>query len=82
MKKTLIAAGIIAAFSMPVMAQEAKVIDTNEDGYVTMEELQAAYPNLEDIAQLFGTLDADADGLISDIELKAAMDANLLPERE
>ena len=80
MKKTLITAGFILAFASPVLADDTPMIDTNTDGFVTLEELQAAYPTLENADQLFATIDTDANGALSKTELTAAFEAKLLPE--
>ncbi|PLW78370.1 calcium-binding protein [Cohaesibacter celericrescens] len=80
MKKTLIAASIVMAIASPALADEATMIDANEDGNVTLDELQLAYPDITNIEQVFATIDVDADGLISKDELTAAQDSMILPK--
>lgn len=52
-------------------------VDTNADGMVSMEEAQAAYPDLT--AEQFSEIDANGDGAIDDSEMSGAQDAGLLP---
>ena len=65
----------LLALSTPLWAQEA--LDTDGDGNVTMEEMQAVYPDAT--TEQFGAMDTDADGVLSTEELDAARQAGLLP---
>ncbi len=58
----------------PVFAQE--VADADGNGTYSMEELVAAYPDLT--AEVFTTIDSNADGAVDATELKAAQDAGTL----
>jgi len=72
---------IALALSMGALATTAFAdmasVDTNADGMVSMEEAQAAYPDLS--AEQFSQIDANGDGAIDDAEMTNAQDAGLLP---
>ncbi|MCK8463516.1 hypothetical protein MUY35_06600 [Aliiroseovarius sp. S1339] len=76
MKITSLAAALLIAGSTTLMAQDA-VLDANEDGEITMEELVAAYPDVT--AEAFSAADADASGTLSADELAAAQEAGTIP---
>ncbi|GIT92853.1 hypothetical protein JANAI62_33110 [Jannaschia pagri] len=75
MKTILTTAAITLAFAAPTWAQMA--MDTDGDGNVSMEELQAAYPDAT--ADTFAAIDTDADGVLNETEVQAAVDAGILP---
>ncbi len=75
MKTYLSTAAAALLLTVPAWAQSA--LDTNGDGLVTMEEVQAAYPEVT--ADVFASMDADADGALNDAEIAAATEAGLLP---
>ncbi|MEL6643942.1 MAG: hypothetical protein AAFQ79_08410 [Pseudomonadota bacterium] len=52
------------------------VEDTDGDGFFSMEELMVAYPSLTE--DIFGQIDTDADGSITEDELSAALEAGTL----
>ncbi|CTQ34755.1 hypothetical protein [Jannaschia rubra] len=78
MKTILTTTAALLALAAPVWAQDA--MDTDGDGNVSMEELQAAYP--EATAENFTAMDADADGMLSAAEVQAAQEAGILPAAE
>ncbi|GAA6207926.1 hypothetical protein NBRC116601_12190 [Cognatishimia sp. WU-CL00825] len=57
---------------------EVMVVDADENGTYSFVEMTAAYPSLTE--DLFGQIDADADGEISAEELQAATEADILPK--
>ncbi|MGH1465819.1 MAG: EF-hand domain-containing protein [Cognatishimia sp.] len=57
---------------------EVMVVDADENGTFSYIEMAAAYPNLTE--DLFGQIDADADGEVSAEELQAAAEAGMLPK--
>ena len=59
------------------MGEANAEIDTNADGFYSIEEMQAAFPDLSD--EMFIGIDTNADGLLDVAEVKAAQDAELLP---
>jgi len=75
MKTILTTAAVTLALTAPTWAQSA--MDTDGDGNVSMEELQVVYPDVT--AEVFAAIDGDADGVLSDAEIQAAVDAGILP---
>lgn len=73
---TLTVAGL-TALALSTTAFASTEIDTDGDGMMSMEELQAAYPTLSE--DLFLAMDANGDGAIDADEFKAAQDAAVLP---
>lgn len=78
MKRTAIALVIAAAGASPLLAQD--MLDANEDGFLSLAELQAAYPDLTEEA--FTEADANGDGVLDQDELAAAREAGLIPMAE
>lgn len=62
----------LVALTAPGWAQDA-----DGDGNVSMEELQAAYPDVT--AEMFAGMDTDGDGVLGAAEMQAAMEAGQLP---
>ncbi|MES2146042.1 MAG: EF-hand domain-containing protein [Pseudomonadota bacterium] len=58
----------------PAMAQE--VADADGNGTYSLEELMVSYPSLT--AEVYATIDTNADGAVDATELKAAQDAGTL----
>ena len=52
-------------------------IDVNGDGVMTIDELQAAYPEMD--AETFSAIDANKDGAIDDAEMIAGQERGLVP---
>lgn len=73
-KQLTTTAAFLAAFALPAFAQ---TMDADGDGAVTLEEAQAAYPDIT--ADSFAAMDSDADGVLSAEEVTAATEAGLLP---
>lgn len=78
MKTTLMSAVAVVALSAAAWAQSD--LDTNGDGMLTLDEVQAAYPDVT--AEDFSAMDTNADGALSDDEVKAAIDAGQMPASE
>ncbi|MCI2393308.1 hypothetical protein [Aliiroseovarius sediminis] len=76
MKTTSLAAALLMAGSTALMAQDA-VLDANEDGEITMEELVAVYPDVT--AEAFSAADADGNGTLNADEIAAAQEAGTIP---
>jgi len=57
-------------------------VDTDGDGFASMAELQAIFPDLTE--DQFAEIDTDGDGLVNDEEMLVAIDAELIgdPERD
>jgi hypothetical protein len=73
----LLASGTMLA-ALPALAQDMPTIeDTDGNGTWSLEELQVAYPDLT--AEVFTTIDANADGAVDQAELAAALADGALP---
>jgi hypothetical protein len=72
---------IVMALGMGAMATTAfadiSAMDTNGDGLLTMDEVQAAYPEVT--ADQFSQIDSNGDGAVDDDEMAAAQDEGLMP---
>lgn len=71
---------LMAVLLAPAAALAAGDVDANDDGILTLEEVQAAYPEISTGA--FGAMDANADGALDQEEVAAAQKAGLLPLTE
>lgn len=80
MKAILTTTAAVLALAAPTWAADVSELDTDGDGVVTLEELQAAYPEIA--AEDFAVMDTNADGVLDDEELSAAQGAGLLPESD
>ncbi|MGP6088349.1 hypothetical protein [Antarctobacter jejuensis] len=83
MKTTLITTAALAAFTLPAFAQEAQtgpVLDADADGFVTIEEVQAVYPEVSE--DVYSAADKDADGMLNADEVAMARAEGLLPADE
>ena len=69
---TLCATGLLA--SAALAATEA---DTNGDGVLTIDEVQAVMPEIT--AESFSAMDTNADGALDSAEVEAAQSAGLMP---
>lgn len=59
------------------MSDNAAAVDTNGDGILTIDELQAVFPEVT--TDSFSALDLNADGALDDAEITAAEEAGLMP---
>lgn len=59
------------------MGQSAPQVDANEDGVLSLEEVQAVFPDMTE--DQFLTVDLNGDGMLEDAEVKAAQEAGLMP---
>ncbi|MDQ2092725.1 hypothetical protein [Rhodalgimonas zhirmunskyi] len=66
----------LAATLLGTAAMAATEVDANGDGMVTIEEVQATYPEVS--ADDFSAMDTNADGALDDAEMQAAEAAGLL----
>ncbi|WP_027259963.1 MULTISPECIES: calcium-binding protein [Leisingera] len=78
MKKFALTAAAFAVLTAAPLAAMESITEADVDGNGTysLEELQAAFPDLT--AETFATIDANADGEADLAEVKAAADAGLL----
>lgn len=77
MKKFVLALGAISALAVVQANAETIVTDTDGNGVYSMEELQAAFPDLTEEA--FKAADVNVDGAVDADELKAAQAAGVIP---
>ncbi|MEL7166653.1 MAG: hypothetical protein AAGL96_14375 [Pseudomonadota bacterium] len=59
------------------LAQATADLDTNADGVLTLDEVQAGYPDIS--VDMFTTMDLNADGALDGEEIAAAQEAGILP---
>ncbi|MGB5862689.1 MAG: hypothetical protein WBG95_00150 [Sulfitobacter sp.] len=59
------------------MGQSAVAADANEDGVLSLAEVQSVYPDMTE--DQFTTVDINGDGVLEDAEIKAAQEAGLMP---
>jgi hypothetical protein len=68
---------VLAGFAaLPALAQDVTVTDADGNGTYSLEELMVAYPTLT--AEVYATIDTNADGAIDAEELAAAQEAGTL----
>ena len=75
----LIAASLVT-LPMAAMAADYMAADSNEDGMLSLEEVQAILPEVT--TDTFMAVDADGDGLINADELAVAQTEGLMPEAD
>ncbi|MEO9682649.1 MAG: hypothetical protein ABJR46_06870 [Tateyamaria sp.] len=70
---------VLAALTFPAlaMAQSATEMDANGDGVLTIDEVQATFPEVT--SDMFAAMDLNADGALDGNEVAAAQEAGLLP---
>ena len=76
--KTYLAMSAVLATAMGSAAFAATEVDANADGMVTLEEAQAQVPEIT--AEIFSSLDVNADGALDADEVAAAQDAGIMPK--
>ena len=65
----------LLALTLPAIAQ-TMVKDSDGDGAYSLEEMQAAYPELSE--DLFDEIDGDGDGVVSAEELADAREVEMI----
>jgi len=67
------------ALCMPAfaMGQSATQVDANEDGVLSLAEMQTVYPEMTE--EQFMAVDLNGDSTLEDAEVKAAQEAGLIP---
>ena len=68
---------IILALGMAGAVSAATAADSNGDGLLTIDEVQAAMPDIT--ADAFNAMDLNADGALDASEVEAAQQAGLMP---
>ena len=69
----------MVAMSIPALAmsQVASSLDANGDGVLTIDEVQASFPEMS--SDSFAAMDLNADGALDADEVAAAQEAGLMP---
>ncbi|MFZ5961701.1 hypothetical protein ACOXXX_02005 [Thalassococcus sp. BH17M4-6] len=75
-KLSLLSLTLATAPALAFAASHAEM-DTSGDGMLSVEEVQAALPEVS--TDMFMEMDTDGDGLLSEEEVAAATDAGMLP---
>ena len=76
-KFALTLAALVTAISPALaMSDSAVEVDTNGDGVLSLEEVQAVW--LSVTTEDFETMDANADGSLDDTEIKTAEEAGMM----
>lgn len=70
----------LLAMAIAGTAWAASPADTDGDGMLTLDEVQAAFPEID--ADSFTVMDANADGMLDEAEVLAAQEAGLMPKTE
>ncbi|MEB8389203.1 EF-hand domain-containing protein [Rhodobacteraceae bacterium KMM 6894] len=68
---------VLGMSALATSAFATDAMDSNADGMVTIEEVQAMYPDIT--AEQFSEADANADGSLDADEIQAAQDVEILP---
>ena len=71
-----IAIAIPALVAAPVLAQDMTTMDTDGDGMLSMEEMQATMPDMTE--DTFTQVDTNADGMIDQAEYDAGVEAGTI----
>ncbi|WP_420587021.1 hypothetical protein [Ruegeria sp.] len=77
MKPQKLAAVTAITLALPALAVAQSAADTNGDGVLTIEEVQAVMPDVD--AEGFSAMDANGDGALDADEIAVAQEAGLLP---
>ncbi|MDQ2088830.1 hypothetical protein [Marimonas arenosa] len=79
MTKSLASVAALSLLITPVLAMTATASETdaNGDGLITIEEVQAVYPDVT--AEAFSAMDIDGDGALDADEMQAAQTSGQLP---
>ncbi|MEX0320226.1 MULTISPECIES: hypothetical protein [unclassified Ruegeria] len=64
------------ALAIPAVAS-AQTADANGDGVLTIDEVQAVFPEID--AEGFANIDVNGDGSLDQEEVTAAQEAGLMP---
>lgn len=59
------------------LAEGVVALDANDDGLLSVVEVQEVYPDVT--AEQFSAMDLNADGALNDAEVQAAIEAGVMP---
>ncbi len=80
MKRQNLAVFSAIVLGLPTLAVAQSSVDTNGDGVLTIEEVQAILPDVD--ADGFSAMDANGDGALDQAEIAVAQEAGLLPSSD
>ncbi len=72
----LIGLGALANSAI-AMGERAVEVDANGDGVMTVDEVQAVYPDIT--AEVFAEVDTNNDGVLDDAEMIMGLEKGLVP---
>ncbi|MEO3414809.1 EF-hand domain-containing protein [Roseovarius sp. CAU 1744] len=72
----LIGLGVLANAAI-AMGERAIEVDANGDGVMTVDEVQAVYPDIT--AEIFAEVDTNNDGVLDDAEMISGIENGLVP---
>ena len=72
----LIGLGVLANAAI-AMGERAVEVDANGDGVMTVDEVQAVYPDIT--AETFAEVDTNNDGVLDDAEMIIGVENGLVP---
>ncbi|MEP4195715.1 MAG: hypothetical protein ABJL99_08790 [Aliishimia sp.] len=70
-------AALLLSTSAYAMSETASAVDANGDGVLTIDEVQAVYPDVS--SDGFSAMDLNADGALDSSEVTAAEEAGVMP---
>lgn len=71
-------ATLLITLGLAPAAMAATAMDSNGDGMVTLDEINAVMPEIT--AETFSTMDVNADGALDADEVAAAQEAGMIPQ--
>lgn len=77
--KPFVLTGLIA-LGLSSASFAATQVDANGDGLLTLDEVQAVFPEIT--ADSFSAMDTNSDGALDDTEVVAAQDAGVMPKTD
>ncbi|WP_050931330.1 hypothetical protein [Aestuariivita boseongensis] len=80
MKHIVLTVTAALGLALPTSLLAATEADTNGDGVLTIDEVQALYPDIT--VEQFTAMDVNADGALDDDEVVAAQEAGMMPPTE
>lgn len=72
----LLGLGVLANAAI-ALSENVIEVDTNHDGLMTVDEVQAVYPDIT--AEIFAEIDSNNDGALDDKEMVTGQERGLVP---
>lgn len=77
--KLFLVSGLFS-LGMTTASLAATSVDANGDGVLTLDEVQAVFPEIT--PDTFTAMDTNADGALDDAEVVAAQEAGMMPKSD